>query len=214
MAAFGILAALRERERSGVGQVVDISMFDGALSLAGDARRAPFRRRATVAARGELDAGRVAAPATARTRAPTARSHCGALEPKFWAALLRAASDRADLVEPVRHRPTVGAPRGRGGLRRLDARRVGRRSRTRTTAACEPVLDLDEALDSELVRAREVIVEVEQPGARRAGAAARPADQARPHARRPAPRPARRSASDTDEVLARGRLLRRRRSPR
>ena len=32
MAAFGILAALRERDRSGVGQVVDVSMADGALS--------------------------------------------------------------------------------------------------------------------------------------------------------------------------------------
>jgi alpha-methylacyl-CoA racemase len=32
MAAFGILAALRERDRSGEGQQVDISMSDGALS--------------------------------------------------------------------------------------------------------------------------------------------------------------------------------------
>src|SRR4029450_5961105 len=32
MGAFGILAALRERERSGKGQLVDVSMFDGALS--------------------------------------------------------------------------------------------------------------------------------------------------------------------------------------
>ena len=40
MAAFGILAALRERDRSGEGQLVDISMTDGALSwLAMDAAR-------------------------------------------------------------------------------------------------------------------------------------------------------------------------------
>ena len=32
MAAFGILAALRQRERSGEGQLVDVSMTDGALS--------------------------------------------------------------------------------------------------------------------------------------------------------------------------------------
>src|SRR3712207_244527 len=32
MAAFGIMAALRERDRSGEGQLVDVSMSDGALS--------------------------------------------------------------------------------------------------------------------------------------------------------------------------------------
>ena len=32
MAAVGILVALRERERSGEGQLVDCSMFDGSLS--------------------------------------------------------------------------------------------------------------------------------------------------------------------------------------
>ena len=32
MAAFGILAALREREQSGQGQLVDVSMFDGSLA--------------------------------------------------------------------------------------------------------------------------------------------------------------------------------------
>src|SRR3954465_1220166 len=32
MAAFGIMAALRERDRSGLGQMVDVSMADGALS--------------------------------------------------------------------------------------------------------------------------------------------------------------------------------------
>src|SRR5256885_6962347 len=32
MAAFGILAALRERDRSGLGQLVDVSMFDGSLA--------------------------------------------------------------------------------------------------------------------------------------------------------------------------------------
>src|SRR5204863_4422601 len=31
-AAFGILAALRERDRSGLGQFVDVSMADGALT--------------------------------------------------------------------------------------------------------------------------------------------------------------------------------------
>ena len=46
MAAFGILAALRERDRSGEGQLVDVSMADGALSwLAMVAGALPRRRR-------------------------------------------------------------------------------------------------------------------------------------------------------------------------
>jgi alpha-methylacyl-CoA racemase len=56
MAAFGILAALRERDVSGEGQFVDVSMTDGALSwLAMDAARllagaaAPERGRAELA---------------------------------------------------------------------------------------------------------------------------------------------------------------------
>ena len=32
MAAFGVMAALHERERSGEGQLVDVSMTDGSLS--------------------------------------------------------------------------------------------------------------------------------------------------------------------------------------
>ena len=65
----------------------------------------------------------------------------------------------------------------------------------------EPVLDLDEALDSELVRAREMVVEVDQPGAdeRCACSACRSSSRA-PRARRPAR--ARRSASTPHEVLA------------
>ena len=58
MAAFGVMAALHERGRSGKGQFVDVSMADGALSwlamVAGryfcdgdvpQARRAAARRR-------------------------------------------------------------------------------------------------------------------------------------------------------------------------
>ena len=51
MAAFGILAALRERERSGEGQLVDVSMFDGVAVLAGAGGGALPRRGPRAAAR-------------------------------------------------------------------------------------------------------------------------------------------------------------------
>src|SRR5207248_9394580 len=54
MAAFGILAALRERDRSGEGQLVDVSMYDGALSWLGLAAARYFAEERTPR-RGELE---------------------------------------------------------------------------------------------------------------------------------------------------------------
>jgi alpha-methylacyl-CoA racemase len=75
MAAFGILAALRERDRSGEGQLVDVSMADGALSWL-----------AMVAARYFAE-GTVPRPAgssaIAPTSAPTAGSHWARWSPSF-----------------------------------------------------------------------------------------------------------------------------------
>ena len=70
MAAFGILVALREREVSGEGQLVDVSMADGALSwLAMVAARDAGRRRRSGAGRARAR-GR-ARSATGPTAAPT-----------------------------------------------------------------------------------------------------------------------------------------------
>ncbi len=63
----------------------------------------------------------------------------------------------------------------------------------------EPVLDLDEALDSELVRAREMVVEMEQPELGH-GAPARRAGEDEPHPGDPT-RPAPAFGEHTDEVL-------------
>ena len=66
----------------------------------------------------------------------------------------------------------------------------------------EPVLDLDEALDSELVREREMVVEVDQPGAREPvrllGHPVKFSGHARPTPRDPAPA----LGEHTAEVLA------------
>ena len=71
MAAVGILVALRERDRSGEGQLVDCSMFDGALSwLAMVAAETFATGRGARAAASWAWLG--ATTATARTSAPTA----------------------------------------------------------------------------------------------------------------------------------------------
>ena len=76
----------------------------------------------------------------------------------------------------------------------------------------EPVLDLDEALDSDLVRAREMVVELDQPGAaepvKLLGAPVKlsrtPAttERARPGARRAHARGARRASATRDDDIA------------
>jgi alpha-methylacyl-CoA racemase len=155
MAAFGILAALHERERSGEGQLVDVSMTRGAQSwLAMVAAR--YFAGGAVPRRGELElAGGLAC------YRPYACADgwvaLGALEPKFWQALCRGLG-RDDLLE--RHLDPAVA----GELEAIFA------ARTRAEWAAfddehgcclEPVLDLDEAL----ARSPENVVEVDQPGA-------------------------------------------------
>ncbi len=99
--AFGLVAALLERVRSGTGQVVDAAMVDGAASL----MTSVYGRRAAGAwtdARGEnqLDGG---APWYAVYETADARYVCvGAIEERFYRELLRRLGlDREDL--PDRH---------------------------------------------------------------------------------------------------------------
>jgi crotonobetainyl-CoA:carnitine CoA-transferase CaiB-like acyl-CoA transferase len=162
MAAFGVLAALRERERSGEGQLVDVSMADGALSwLAMAATRALAEGRSQ--RRGELElGGRLLCYRP--YRCADGWVTCGALEPKFWAAWCRGVG-REDLVAHQFDPP------GSDAHREVEAVFAGR-TRAQWTAfagehdcCVEPVLELDEALESELVRARGMVVELDQPGA-------------------------------------------------
>ncbi|MGB2710342.1 MAG: CaiB/BaiF CoA-transferase family protein [Conexibacter sp.] len=162
MAAVGILAALRERERSGEGQLVDISMFDGALSwLAMIAAQALAERRSPQ--RGLLPLSGLFA-CYRPYECADGWVACGALEPKFWQAWCRGVG-REDLIEQQ-----FAAP-GSEAHREIETV-FGSRTRAEWEAfaaehdcCLEPVLGLDEALDSELVRAREMVVEMEQPGA-------------------------------------------------
>jgi alpha-methylacyl-CoA racemase len=161
MGAFGILAALRERDRTGLGQLVDTSMADGALSwLAMVAARmfaeARTPRRGGVELAGSLLCYRP-------YRCSDGWVTLGALEPKFWQAWCRGVG-REDLIE------RQFDPPGSDAHAEVSAVFAGR---TRDEWAAfgaehdcclEPVLELDEALDSELVRARGMVAELAQPG--------------------------------------------------
>jgi alpha-methylacyl-CoA racemase len=176
MAAFGIMAALRERDGSparppgsgspgsGEGQIVDVSMADGALSWLAMVAGAYFAD-GNRPQRGELLlAGSVICYRP--YECADGWVSLGALEPKFWQAWCRGV-DREDLIERQFERP--GSEAHDQVMEIFKARpRADWEAFAREHNCClEPVLELDEALASELVAQREMVVEIDQPGAER-----------------------------------------------
>jgi crotonobetainyl-CoA:carnitine CoA-transferase CaiB-like acyl-CoA transferase len=162
MAAFGILAALRHRDATGEGQVVDVSMADGSLAWLGMVA-ARYFAEGVVPQRGGLElAGSLVCyrPYQCADGWVT----LGALEPKFWQAWCRGVG-REDLIPKQFERPGSEA-HGEVQSIFMERTRAGWEAFAGEHDCClEPVLELDEALSSELVRARGMVVEHEQPGA-------------------------------------------------
>ncbi|WP_229069928.1 CaiB/BaiF CoA-transferase family protein [Actinoplanes sp. DH11] len=191
--AVGVLAALLERERSGLGQVVDAAMVDGSALLT------TFLHGMMAAGmwpggRGEnlLDGG---APFYDTYRASDGgHLAVGALEPQFYAALLRGLDLDAGTLPDQLDRS--GWPE----LRRIFTERFATRTRDAWAAvfagldACvSPVLSPAEAPDHPHNRARGTFVEVN--GLRQPAPAPR-------FGRTPASTPAAAEATTVTEVLA------------
>jgi crotonobetainyl-CoA:carnitine CoA-transferase CaiB-like acyl-CoA transferase len=162
MAAIGVLVALRERERSGEGQFVDCSMFDGALSWLALVAAEAFASGRTPQ-RGELQ---LAGSLTCYRPYRCADGYVtlGALEPKFWRAWCEGVG-REDLLNNAFDPPGSDAHRDVEAIFAERTREQWRAFASEHDCCLEPVLELDEVLDSELVRAREMVVELAQPGA-------------------------------------------------
>jgi crotonobetainyl-CoA:carnitine CoA-transferase CaiB-like acyl-CoA transferase len=161
MAAFGILAALRERDRSGEGQHVDIAMADGVLSWL-----------AFVAARalaGEAIPSRGADPLAGAVVCyrPYACSDgwvaLAALEPRFWAAWCRGVG-REDLLDGQFEAPGSAVHAELQAIFASRTRAQWERFADQVECCLEPVLALDEVLTSEQVAARAMVCELDQPG--------------------------------------------------
>jgi crotonobetainyl-CoA:carnitine CoA-transferase CaiB-like acyl-CoA transferase len=159
--AVGVLAALLERERSGVGQVVDAAMVDGSALLT-TFLHGMLAAGAWTGARGRnlLDGG---APFydTYRT-ADGGYMAVGALEPAFYAALLAGLGLDGDADLPDQY-DRAGWPE----LRRRFAERFAQRSRAEWTvifadvdACVTPVLAPTEAYRHPHNAARRTFVEV------------------------------------------------------
>ncbi|MEA2213772.1 MAG: alpha-methylacyl-CoA racemase [Solirubrobacteraceae bacterium] len=161
MAAVGIMIALRERDRDGEGQLVDCSMFDGSLSwltmVAAEALavgRAPRRGQLQLA--GRFVCYRPYACADGYVA-------MGALEPKFWAAWCQGVS-RPDLVAHQFDAPGSDAHHEVCAVFAERTRAQWQSFAAEHDCCLEPILELDEVLDSELVRARDMVVSIDQPG--------------------------------------------------
>jgi alpha-methylacyl-CoA racemase len=162
MAAFGILAALRERDRSGEGQLVDVSMFDGSLAWLAMVAAAHLTDGGATPRRGDLElAGRLICyrPYACKDGWVT----LGALEPKFWQEWCRGVG-REDLIERQFDAPGSEAHAEVERIFLERTREEWHRFGEQHDCCLEPVLELDEALDSELVRARQMVIELDQPG--------------------------------------------------
>jgi alpha-methylacyl-CoA racemase len=160
MAAFGILAALHEARRSGEGQVVDVSMADGALSWLAMVAGA-YLCDGEVPRRGE---GQLTGRFVCYLPYEAADGYVtmGALEPQFWARFCNGVG-RADLIEAQYAESGSDAWAQIAEIFRSRTRAEWKAFNDGHDAMIEPVLDLDEALSSQLVRAREMVVEWEQP---------------------------------------------------
>ena len=160
MAAVGILAALNEARRSGQGQVVDVSMTDGSLSwlamVAGQ-----YLCDGVVPRRGDLPlAGRLICYRP--YEAKDGWVSCGALEQKFWAAWCNGVG-REDLIAHQFDPPGSEAHGEAVEIFKQRTRAEWRAFNDEHDCCIEPILDLDEVLESDQVREREMVVSYEQP---------------------------------------------------
>jgi crotonobetainyl-CoA:carnitine CoA-transferase CaiB-like acyl-CoA transferase len=160
MGAFGILAALHEARRSGEGQLVDVSMADGSLAwLAMVAGAYLCDGEVPKRGQGQLTGKFICyLPYEAADGWVT----MGALEPQFWSRFCQGVG-REDLIAKQFEITGSDAWGEVAEIFRSKTRAEWKEFNDEHDAMLEPVRGVDEALDSELVREREMVVEWEQP---------------------------------------------------
>ncbi len=153
MALTGLLAALIQRDRTGQGQFVDTAMFDGAFSLATMVFSTVSSGMEEPRAGRMILNGRFPLYGIYETRDGRQMSF-GAVEFKFWQNFCLAVG-RPDLLGSQFGGPEVIEDVKKIFLSKTQAEWV--EFLKDVDACCEPVLWLDEAADSELVRSRGLV---------------------------------------------------------
>jgi len=195
-AAIGIMAALFEKRSSGKGQMVDISMTDGALSwLALSSGR--YFADGTSPKRGEVELGGSLA-CYLNYEAADGWVSCGALEPKFWKAFCEGA-DRPDLIEHQFDRPGSEGHGKAAEVFLTRTREDWKQFNDEHNCCIEPILTLGEALESDLFDQRGMVVEFDQPGIGPVRQIGNPIKLSETPSREPGPAPA--FGGDTARIL-------------
>jgi crotonobetainyl-CoA:carnitine CoA-transferase CaiB-like acyl-CoA transferase len=163
MAAVGILAALSERERTGRGRFVDISMLDGAMSWLQMHAQA-YAITGVIPARGTMRLS--GGPACYRLYRAADGKYVtvGALEPQFWAALCEALGV-PDMIEqqfaPEEEQEVMHKRLEEIFVQKTRDEWVSELSHL--DACFGPVNDMSEAFDDPQVRARDMLADVPTP---------------------------------------------------
>ena len=200
MAAVGILAALhraRALRRGAAGRHLD----DRRLALLARDGRGALLLRAARCRSAASSSWPAASSATSRTRPRTAAGSRSARSSRSSGRTGATGVGRPDLIEKQFEHPDSEAGAEVAAVFKERTRDEWTAFAGEHDCCLEPILDLDEALDSELVRAREMVVELDQPGigpVKQVGVA----DQALAHAGRHERRRARRSASTPTRCCA------------
>jgi crotonobetainyl-CoA:carnitine CoA-transferase CaiB-like acyl-CoA transferase len=156
--ALGIIAALRERERSGVGQYLDVSLLEAGVSLAVWEAGRFF---ATGEVGGPLGTAHQSEAPYQAVRSADGWLTLGAVTPKTWAALCRALN-----LEPLQNDVRFASSSLRHAHRHDLIPLIEERTTTMTTAAnlerleavgvpCAPIADYGQVFTDEHLAARD-----------------------------------------------------------
>jgi crotonobetainyl-CoA:carnitine CoA-transferase CaiB-like acyl-CoA transferase len=159
LAAIAILAAIVQRGKTGEGQYLDVSLFDGALSWASTIIGGTFAAGKPTA-RGKMQLNGGMASYNVYETQDGKFISLGIIEPPFWLAFCKAV-EREDLRERAYEFDAIPEVAAIIKTRTLDEWMA----LFKTLDACvEPVRDFSELFDDPHVRHRGLIAEVDVPG--------------------------------------------------
>lgn len=160
-AAFGVMTALFAKQRTGRGQMVDISMTDGAMSWLAMVAGAYFADGQVPGRGASILNGGVSCYLT--YEAADGWVSCGALEPKFWKSFCEG-TGREDLIGHQFDPPGSEGWSEIAAVFKSKTRNEWKAFNDERNCCIEPILDVGEAMESELAEEREMVIEFDQPG--------------------------------------------------